>query len=921
MKTLHIIIISVLLPIVLLSQNFEKVGGKGEIQRNNKNEIGFFKATANLEAITDKNDFFSSVLNIAKTDEYKFEKKGGSEKERRFEVYRQYYGGVPVKDGVYVLHWENGKLESANGNYIRIGKLDPKPTVTEKEALEIWCNYQKIPASKISRSKIELFVVDLNGTEEIKTESKVVLAYRIRLYSTHIQNWLIGYVDAHTGEICLAEPIALTCAFLDTNTDQNFNPIPLALSPPPPATGTFATRYSGAQSATTESRNNQFFLEDRTRANGIITRNRNNLNAADTTGTTPFADNNNNWTEAEWDNAAKDNAALDVHWTLEQIYDYYLNVHGRRGWDSLGQRTNAYVHALLPIDQYGTLGKDNAAYYDGEYLAFGDGESTFKPLASVDIVAHEYAHGINDHTSDFGLSGIVRSFNEGLSDIWAAAIEGSVAPQKNRWKIGEEVMLTKSCLRNIANPSDPTAESQIARTYGTSEYNSNTGEYYRSGIMSHWFYLLAEGGSKMNGLDYYYTVYGLGIETAARLIYFAQSQRYLNGATTYPLMRTNMVNAANDLFGANSFQSLQVANAWYAVGVGSNPGQVIISGSNSIVGQATYTLQNLPFGLTVEWEPSNSNLSLISEQGTATATFQSDFYGECTINATIKEGGNPIVTLSKTVLADIDLDDLQNVYIDGPDFTCGPTAAFTLRNLPLPSTISWNNQSYTTDSVFIASVSSYSGSPGVAKVTAEIIYRGKPHEVEHAFNFSFNYPGTCYVEDTVMCNNGFYYDSYRDVAGVSVSYLYPASGITYEWSCNNGWTLVSGGTDYAMFEGPPTESNIDVKVCFNNPCGQRTCLVRQLYMPQDLYGLLLTPNPTTFETTVSIGTTSNKSSFGKDEEWSLEVYDARQTLKTKVPRIKGNNTKIQTSGWMEGVYLVRAIWKGRVLTGKLIVKR
>lgn len=168
----------------------------------------------------------------------------------------------------------------------------------------------------------------------------MVLAYRIRLYSININNSLIGYIGAHTGKVCLTEPIALTCAFPDSNTDQNFNPMPLASSPPPPATGTFATRYSGAQSATTESRNNQFFLEDRIRLSGIFTRNRNNLNAADTTGVTPFADNDNNWTTAEWDNAAKDNAALDVHWSLQRIYDYYLNVHGRRGWDSLGQRIN-----------------------------------------------------------------------------------------------------------------------------------------------------------------------------------------------------------------------------------------------------------------------------------------------------------------------------------------------------------------------------------------------------------------------------------------------------------------------------------------------------------------------------------------------------------------------------------------------------
>ena len=47
--------------------------------------------------------------------------------------------------------------------------------------------------------------------------------------------------------------------------------------------------------------------------------------------------------------------------------------------------------------------------------------------------------------------------------------------------------------------------------------------------MSHWFYLLSEGGTGINGLQNSYTVYGLGIETAADLVYHAQAERFLNG--------------------------------------------------------------------------------------------------------------------------------------------------------------------------------------------------------------------------------------------------------------------------------------------------------------------------------------------------------------------------------------------------------
>jgi subtilisin family serine protease len=383
------------------------------------------------------------------------------------------------------------------------------------------------------------------------------------------------------------------------------------------------------------------------------------------------------------------------------------------------------------------------------------------------------------------------------------------------------------------------------------------------------------------------------------------------------LVRQHLFEGADNISSLNGLVAhgrLNALNAIeYALGIRTS---AYINGPINVIGKVTFNIANFPSGATVTWSTSNSNLQLNSGQGTSAAEFESINYGSCIIYAALSIGCYS-ATLQYNVTADFDLSD---VYIQGPDFVCGSTATLIMHNLPQPFTISWNGQSFLADSVYSVNTSYYSGNPGVAKVTARANYKGKIIDMEHSF--SFNYPGTYYVEDTVMYNNGFYYDSYRDVAGVSVSYLYPASGITYEWSCNNNWTLVSGGTDYAMFEGPPTQSNIDVKVCFNNPCGQRTCLVRELYMPQEMLSLMISPNPATSETTVSIGTASEQtSSFSTSEEWSLEVYDTRQTLKTRVARIKGNSAKIQTNGWIEGVYLVRAVWKNKVLTSKLIVKR
>ncbi len=95
-------------------------------------------------------------------------------------------------------------------------------------------------------------------------------------------------------------------------------------------------------------------------------------------------------------------------------------------------------------------------------------------------------------------------------------------------------------------------------------------------------------------------------------------------------------------------------------------------------------------------------------------------------------------------------------------------------------------------------------------------------------------------------------------------------------------------------------------------------------------GLLsISPNPTSGETTISIETApgektglepASASSTFDDEEWDMEIYTNAQTLKTKKTNLKGNSTSINTSGWKEGVYMVRINYNGEMLTGKLVVK-
>ena len=77
----------------------------------------------------------------------------------------------------------------------------------------------------------------------------------------------------------------------------------------------------------------------------------------------------------------------------------------------------------------------------------------------------------------------------------------------------------------------------------------------------------------------------------------------------------------------------------------------------------------------------------------------------------------------------------------------------------------------------------------------------------------------------------------------------------------------------------------------------------------------------TAQTTLSIEAAYEDIGFDENREWDLEVYDPLQMVKEIKTKLKGNTYKINTSGWKEGIYLVRVRYKDEVLLGKLAVGR
>ncbi len=561
---------------------YDKTGNIKYIKFDGTNKTG------NWDSPTSSDVFFGNILGMKDQNKFisknKVERKDGS----HYEGYRQVYNGINVEGGIYILHFRNGKLEKANGHFVNVSGLDTTPKLTPEEACKSYATYRHLADSIPLDFLQEIIISEIGETSEKDTTYTPKLCYKIDFLNNLADNGETGYVDALTGEVLKT-----------TIRDDSFS-----------ATGTFSTLYNGTQTASTQYYNNTYNLCDSSRGAVIHTWDLNNTYYENySSNKVEFTDGNNTWTEAEH-SSNYDQMAQDIHWTMQEIYDYFYTAHnGLESYDGNNHPINAYVHCYIYTGVSYT--KNNACYSQsfGGFF-FGDGGSTVKRMAALDIVSHEYGHGI---TKSFtGLSNSYpeqRAMNEGFSDIWAAAIENAIAPNKSCWKMGEEVINVNGsdCIRNLEDPESSTAYGQIADTYNDDVYTN--GDFYaKSGVMSHWFYLLSAGGSGTNDNSDSYSMCGIGITNAADIVFEGQTGHF-GSVENYSEARTAMSDATCDVFGANSVESLIANYAWYAVGVGSCP--LIISGSSLICSTGEYfSINNLPSGSSVSWSYS-SNLRAV----------------------------------------------------------------------------------------------------------------------------------------------------------------------------------------------------------------------------------------------------------------------------------------------------------------------
>jgi Zn-dependent metalloprotease len=213
------------------------------------------------------------------------------------------------------------------------------------------------------------------------------------------------------------------------------------------------------------------------------------------------------------------------------------------------------------------------AFYDGTQVQIGH-NSVNQWIGSIDVIAHEMGHGIDDHTPG-GIS--ANGTAEFIADAFGAATEwfaNEPAPfDVPDFTVGEQINLTgNGPIRNMANPALLGAPGCYSSAIPSTEVHA------AAGPGNHWFYLLAEGSNPGNGQPASptcngSTVVGLGVQTAIEILYNAMLMK--TTGSSYVRYRTWTLQAARNLFPNTCTQFNAVRAAWDAVGVPDQPGDPI----------------------------------------------------------------------------------------------------------------------------------------------------------------------------------------------------------------------------------------------------------------------------------------------------------------------------------------------------------
>jgi Zn-dependent metalloprotease len=241
-------------------------------------------------------------------------------------------------------------------------------------------------------------------------------------------------------------------------------------------------------------------------------------------------------------------------------FDFFAQVFGRNSVDDRGMRLDSTVHYSTRFDN---------AMWNGRQMIYGDGDGRIfnRFTAALDVIGHEFSHGITQHSAGLGYSGQTGALNEHLSDAFGIMIKQYKLDQsagQSDWVIGEGLFTSAihgRGVRSMAAPGTAYDDPLLGRDPQPSRMrdyvhtsDDNGGVHINSGILNYAFYLTstAIGGKTWN--------------VPGKIWYKTATERLKAGADFNAFARAT-VDVAGEVYGNGSPVQRIVVDAWAEVGL------------------------------------------------------------------------------------------------------------------------------------------------------------------------------------------------------------------------------------------------------------------------------------------------------------------------------------------------------------------
>ncbi|WP_096271980.1 M4 family metallopeptidase [Paucisalibacillus globulus] len=248
--------------------------------------------------------------------------------------------------------------------------------------------------------------------------------------------------------------------------------------------------------------------------------------------------------------------AVDAQYNSEKVYNYYLEEHNRNSLDDNGMAIISYVHVGTNF---------NNAFWNGRYMAYGDGDGEFMvPLsAGLDVAAHEMTHGVITNSANLQYRFQSGALNESFADVFGALID------EDDWEMGEDIMAPaakaegRTALRSLSNPDQFPVSAERA-PYGDGYYPEHMDEFYDMPAN------VDNGGVHVNSSITNHAAFLIGEEIGKEKlgqIYYRALTVYLTPTSDFSDARNAIVQSAADIYGDGSPEVAAVESGFDAVGI------------------------------------------------------------------------------------------------------------------------------------------------------------------------------------------------------------------------------------------------------------------------------------------------------------------------------------------------------------------